>query len=641
MPPSTTANRHGFARQAALEDRVEARLTAQAATFTPSELRAVLLEQSVGQLPPDEAIGKGREMIEQRRILPLEGGRLTTLTLRAAEQKIERQIGQMAAPADRDVGDVAREIAAEQVAERIGGHLSDEQARALTTITGPERAAILIGPAGTGKGVVIDAAARAEQLDGRECFGIAVSGSTAQRLGRDSPALQDRTLTLDALVHRAEHGRAQLGANTTVFFDEAGMVDTGRLGRLTRLLDQKDGKLVLIGDPAQLPSIGAGGMFERLIEIAPHAELSDVRRTLDPAERKAWADLRAGRSDRALAYYHSRGRLHMADTRDQAIEHAIKDWAALTEKLPVEQVALISDASNMEIDRMNARAQHHRAARGQLGEREVQIPGLHYGVRQGDRVALIDQHHEAGRQRFENGERGQVIDVNPAGEVLVEFDATARRARIAGDDLASLRLGYASHIHRAQGATVTRTIAVTGGWQASKETAYVEATRARHGTDWYVSRADLGEEGHDTDRIDRLAEAMKTSRTQRPSLAHAEHPSRHPRHYNRDLHIDPMTGQPSLALRNDPGRPDRRLEGHIPPSRAPVDPHAYQAIPPSRRPPRGLARAIRRLAVPNREISAAPVSRCASRSSSPTPPPSGCETSPPSQASRHPRSPPT
>ena len=50
-------------------------------------------------------------------------------------------------------------------------------------------------------------------------------------------------------------------------------------------------------------------MFDRLTEIAPSAELSDVRRTLDPEERRAWADLRAGRSDRAMAHYLARGRL--------------------------------------------------------------------------------------------------------------------------------------------------------------------------------------------------------------------------------------------------------------------------------------------------------------------------------------------
>jgi ATP-dependent exoDNAse (exonuclease V) alpha subunit len=56
-----------------------------------------------------------------------------------------------------------------------------------------------------------------------------------------------------------------------------------------------------------------------------------------------------------------------------------------------------------------------------------------------------------------------------------------------GDDLGRLRLGYTQHIHRAQGATVTRTLVITGGWQTSKEPAYVEASRARQGTDWYVS----------------------------------------------------------------------------------------------------------------------------------------------------------
>ena len=65
---------------------------------------------------------------------------------------------------------------------------------------------------------------------------------------------------------------------------------------------------------------------------------------------------------------------------------------------------------------------------------------------------------------------------------------------------------------------------MTGGWQTSKEPAYVEASRARQGTDWYVSRQDLGVEGHDTDRIQRLAQSMSRSHAQTPSLAHPELP---------------------------------------------------------------------------------------------------------------------
>ena len=505
-----------------LEDRVEQRLTERAATFEPGEFRAVLLEQSVGELSPHEALDLSRAMIAERRVLPLEGGLMTTLAVRAREQAIERRFTALAASGGRDVGVQARALAGDQIAERISGHLSAEQAHALEVITGPERTAILVGPAGTGKGVVIDAAARAEQHVGNRTLGIAVSGSTAQRLGQDSPALAGRTLTLDALVSRVERGQLAVDARTTIYFDEAGMADTDRLDRLTEVVEHTGSKLVAIGDAAQLPSIGAGGMFARLSDIAPSAELSNIRRTLDRDEQRAWADLRAGRSDRAMAHYHARGQLHMADTRDEAVEHAAQNWATLTETLDPSEVALISDASNQEIGRLNARAQHFRAERGELGDLEVPVPGVHYGIRQGDRIALIDQHREPGVERIENGSRGEVLHITPAGEVLIEFDVTGRRRTITGEDLARVRLGYAQHIHRAQGATVTHTLVVTGGWQTSKEPAYVEASRARQGTAWFVSREDLGVEGHDTDRIQRLAENMRRSHAQTPSLAHPE-----------------------------------------------------------------------------------------------------------------------
>ncbi|MGO8904138.1 MAG: MobF family relaxase [Solirubrobacteraceae bacterium] len=514
----------GSRPERALEDRVAERLTERAATFEPREFRAVLLEQSVGDLSPSEALEVSRTMIAERQVLRLEGGLMTTEKVRQREQVIEARIGELAKASGCDVGDRARTEASDKVAERIGARMSDEQTAALQVITGPERAAIVIGPAGTGKGVVIDAAARAEQLRGCETLGIAVSGSTAQRLGRDSPALLDRTLTLDALIARVDGGRLDVDEDTTIYFDEAGMADTSRLERLTEVVERTGAKLVAIGDGAQLPSIGAGGMFDRLAEIAPCAELSRVHRTRDRDEQRAWSDLRAGRTDKAIAHYLANGRVHIADTRDEAIEHAVESWAKLTETHAIGEVALISDASNKEIARLNARAQHYRAQRGELGELEVEVPVVHYGIRGGDRVAMIDQHHEPGQQRIENGSQGEVLEIGPEGEVLIEFDITGQQRTLIGEDLSRLRLGYAQHIHRAQGATVTRTLVVTGGWQTSKEPAYVEASRARQGTDWYVNRKELGEEGHDADRIERFAANMRRSKRQTPSIEHRELP---------------------------------------------------------------------------------------------------------------------
>jgi conjugative relaxase-like TrwC/TraI family protein len=508
-----------------LEQLVERRLTEHAATFSPAELRATMLEQSAGELPPDQALSRAREMIASRAVLPLQGGRMTTLSLRAQEQQVARRLAELAQPAGRDVGERARIRAADRVAEQIGARLSSEQSNALAAITGPERAAILIGPAGAGKGVVIEAAARAEQLAGRATCGIAVAGSIAQRLGHDCPALAGHTLTLDGLLARTTSGRASLDARSTVYLDEAGVADTRRLSKLVDLVDRSGAKLVLIGDAAQLPSIGAGGMFEHLTRRLPHAELEEVMRTRDPAERQAWANLREGRPDKAMAHYLARGRLQILEDRDEAVERAARAWSALARTHDPSRLLLISDASNKEIDRLNARAQHLLRQHGKLGEQALPIPGVHYGISAGDRVAVIDQHRQAGQPRIENGSRGRVLDVTPDGGALIQFDVTGRTRHIASDELRIVRLAYAQHIHRAQGATVEHALIVTGGWQTSRETAYVQATRARGTTTWFVNRDELGQDGQDTDRIRRLSQLMRQSRGQTPSLAHRRQPA--------------------------------------------------------------------------------------------------------------------
>ncbi len=418
-----TGARHGFSADEAawllcapdpqpnertLADRVERRLTERAATFEPRELRATVFEQAAGELHPDQARAVWREMIAERRVVPLEGDLMTTLELRAKEQAIERQITELGRTHGRDVGDSARERAAQAVAERIGAPLTREQREALEVITGPERWAVLIGQAGTGKGVVIDAAARAEQELGRQVFGVAIAGATAERLGHDSPSLQGRTLTVDALIWRAEHGRLTLDRDTTVYYDEAGMSDTRRLERFTRLIHDRGAKAVSIGDPAQLPSIGAGGMFERLINIAPTAQLEHIHRTLDHDEQKAWAALRHGDAEYAMAHYQSRGQLHQRDTREQAAEAAVARWAEHLDSHDPAELVILTDSSDIEVDRLNARAQHHRHQRGELGNREIPHPEKPYGFREHDRVIFAGQHRPPGQPRVENGSLGHI-----------------------------------------------------------------------------------------------------------------------------------------------------------------------------------------------------------------------------------------
>ena len=508
----------------AIEDRVEARLVEHHAVFDAKDLRTVVLERAAGEMSADQALQVAKAMVRDRRVLTLEGGRMTTLAVRAQEQAIERRAELLAAPGDRDVGEHARTRAINEVAELLAAPPTPEQTAALRAITGDERLAVLVGPAGTGKGAVIDMAARAEQHAGHQTMGVAVSGSTAERLGETTLALAGSTSTIDALIARADTGTVTIGRNTTVFLDEAGMADHRRLDALTRLIEESGAKLVAVGDGKQLPSIGPGGMFDRLTAHAPAAELEDIHRTSDPGERQAWAALRRGDPEQAMAHYQAEGRLFFMDDRQLAGEAAVQRWAELTQTRDIRSVALIADSSNVEIDRLNARAQHLRIDRGELWGTEVQLPHQHYGLYEGDLITFTAQHHIPGQPRVENGARGQVNRTHDRG-LTVLLDGSQREVTLAGQDLERLRLAYAQHVYRQQGATVDRSVVLTGGWQTSKESAYVQATRARQATEWFLARDELGIDGQDDRRVMRLAQQLRISRRQTPSLAHRELPN--------------------------------------------------------------------------------------------------------------------
>ena len=363
-----------------------------------------------------------------------------------------------------------------------------------------------------------------------------MSGSTAERLGESTLVLEGRTCTIDALIARSDAGTVKIGRNTTVFLDEAGMADHRRLDALTQLIEQSGAKLIAVGDGKQLPSIGPGGMFDRLTAHARSAELEDIHRTSDPGERQAWAALRRGEPEKAMAHYQAEGQLFFMDDRQQAGEAAVQRWAELTKTCDVRSVALIADSSNVEIDRLSARAQHLRAERGELGHQELQLPHQHYGLREGDLITFTAQHRPPGHPRVENGTRAEVTKVGETNSLTVKLDGSGRELNLAGKDIENLRLAYAQQVYRQQGATVDRSIVLTGGWQTSKESAYVQATRARHGTEWFLARDELGLDGQDDRRVMRLAGQLRISRRQTPSLNHREladpdwGPAYHPTH---------------------------------------------------------------------------------------------------------------
>jgi ATP-dependent exoDNAse (exonuclease V) alpha subunit len=254
----------------------------------------------------------------------------------------------------------------------------------------------------------------------------------------------------------------------------------------------------------------------------PTAELAEVRRTQDPATREAWRELRDGDPAKAMAHYYARGDLHFAETREQAVEQAARRYDELARELGHERVALMSDASNMEIDTVNARVQQLRHERGELTSEAVEHPDGHrfHGH---DRVVWTRPMRLEGQgPRVENGQRGTITTADPErGTLAVQLDA-GRTVQLDVEQLDGLRLAYAGHITREQGVTVTRGVALTGGWQTSREGVYVQASRATDRLEFHVSREDL-DSPDDAERVQQLATRVERSDAQTPSISQPLH----------------------------------------------------------------------------------------------------------------------
>jgi conjugative relaxase-like TrwC/TraI family protein len=493
-------------------------VTRQRSMITERELKAKAYELSAGVCRPADADRVRDELVRSGELIRLESGMWTTRQLRERElQTLAIAQARSEQPAAA-VSDQALTHARRETGKEIHGALTQEQREALATITGPGGISVLVGRAGTGKGVTISAATKAWQHEGNRVIGTAVAGATAMRLQAD--AKTDRAMTTDSLLARVEKGTMSLDSKTVVVMDESGMADSERLSRLVKVTAERESKLLLAGDSAQLSSIGAGGLFKEIEGKAPTAELTEVHRAHHDWERQAWQEIRDGEPAKALARYQAHDRLHIHDTREQAAKAMVEQWDQARQTVPEGQAVMITDASNRERDQINAMAQERRAQAGELGAHRVELAGKPYDLAAGDHVIFTAQYHVPGEKRVENGILGTVIDTSrDEDKVTINTkEPQPRDVEVDTKEFSDLSLGYAVHIYKGQGLTAEKSAILTGSWQTDREHTYVAVSRARERTDIHVSREDLGEQGMDTGAIERLGELMAESHAQEASI---------------------------------------------------------------------------------------------------------------------------
>ncbi|HSH22642.1 MAG TPA: MobF family relaxase [Acidimicrobiales bacterium] len=467
------------------DDELAHVLTEKDASFERRRVVEAVAQSGRYGLLLDEITSRVDDFLAGPQAVALPTGRWTTPEMLALEaEALDLANSVIAGPAPG--GDVIEDALAGRPS------LSSEQRRAVHHLTAAGPISLVVGHAGAGKTFALDAARAAWQAAGYEVLGCSLSARAARQLEASAGIRSD---TADKLLTYLDTGRRALRTGSVVVVDETGMLGSRRLVRLLRHTRQARGKLVLVGDPKQLPEIDAGGLFAALARRVGHAALTENRRQRDRHERRAAGELRERNVEKALLRLNRSGRVSTDDNTDALRDRLVRDWHLET-RAGADAVMLALHRSD--VSDLNRRARARLAAAGDLGESLLAIGDLQ--LAEGDRVMALRNDRRLG---LLNGTVGTVAGRTRNG-LLVRTEAGDREIPLHYVADGNVTHAYALTVHKAQGLTCDVAM-LLGDDTLFAEAGYTGLTRGRQRNQLYVVR------GEDGDGLDPLRRALRRS----------------------------------------------------------------------------------------------------------------------------------
>ena len=385
------------------------------------------------------------------------------------------------------------------VAKDSGIEYSEEQTCAIREAATSGLLLITGGP-GTGKTTILNGILELLGQMQLKCLLAAPTGRAAKRLtevtGEEASTIH-RLLeagidqnTGKMLFVRDEDNPLKCDA---VIVDEMSMVDVQLLHALLQAVPHGK-RLILVGDPDQLPPVGPGFPFSdmlrsgrlpavRLTEIFRQAQESLIVMNAHRVNQGQMPDLRNVKSDFFF----------MRRQNEEAVAQLIRDLCTTrlpkNMGIPADQIQVLSPTRKGGVGTVSLNKMLQTALNPASAEKKEKMFG-DYIFREGDRVMQIRNNydiiwkrtggHEVGTGIF-NGDVGIIRAIDPATETLtIQFDD--READYDFTQLNELEPAYAMTVHKSQGSEY-RAVILTA-WNGSpyllsRSILYTAITRAR------------------------------------------------------------------------------------------------------------------------------------------------------------------
>jgi Ti-type conjugative transfer relaxase TraA len=474
------------------EARVGAALEAlctEHSTFTRHKLLEVIALQGQGEMGAKGLRKVFDEALSHPELVQLTGrdakgeALLTTKTMRVLEEDLLQKAQEMARERV-ETRFVGRPVA---MSEKAISSLSDEQKAVVEHVTSGTRLTLVQGWAGAGKSFTMAAAREVFEEQGARVVGVAPTGKAADALaqGAGLPAT-----TIDSFL--LSKG-ASLPVRGVLIVDEAGMVGSAKMRDLLTVAQEKQARVVLVGDSRQLAPIEAGGAFRVLEREIGSRSLAEIRRQTIGWQREAVKKFAEGHALEGLAAYRQAGHVITSETgkaRDAAL---IASWREVSREKTTSTLILAS--SNAHVLSLNEAA---RAAWKEEGLLKGKEHGLSVRLRDGTRE---ERQFQAGdRLVCTKNDRDMSVRNGQFGTVEAIMDRGQKHGPLVkvrmddGRDIAfniglypHIEHGYASTVHKAQGSTLDK-VFVAHSPGMGRESAYVAMSRHRVGVELHVAK---------------------------------------------------------------------------------------------------------------------------------------------------------
>ena len=388
--------------------------------------------------------------------------------------------------------DLDEEIAAYEKAQGVTLHSAQKEAITAAVNSG---CVVISGGPGTGKTTIIKFIIELLRKEGYSFALTAPTGRAAKRMSEATGAVAKTIHRLLELHPASSSPETKLDADV-VIVDEISMADEYVFNALLKAIPV-GGKIVLVGDKDQLPSVGAGNILADIISsgIVPVKYLTHIYRQSSDSNIAIYAHMINGG---AVPEFDNRSRDFFFDNVSE--EGAVlKDVVSLcTERLPryfslpASEVQVLAPLKKGDAGVESLNAELQKVINPPDKEKGEMISGDRI-FRVGDRVIHVvnnyqlgwvqknGEKYEAGEGVF-NGDIGKIVAVSRAeAQLQVQFE-DGKVATYTAGDLDQLALAYCISVHKSQGSEFPIAVVVISRYNpivTSRNLLYTAITRAK------------------------------------------------------------------------------------------------------------------------------------------------------------------